>query len=146
MKALSIRQPWAWLIVHGHKPIENRDWTTSFRGELLIHAGKTFEHEALASILDEFPHLGAVMPTTYDMGGIVGVAQLANVVTQSNSPWFTGPFGLVMREAKPLPLHVLRGQLGLFEVPDDIARRCLASAASASTAEAEAAGQARLLG
>ena len=39
--ALSIRQPWAWLIVNGHKDIENRDWPTNFRGRLLVHAGQT---------------------------------------------------------------------------------------------------------
>jgi len=37
--SLSIRQPWAWLIVQGHKPIENRTWPTTYRGPLLIHAG-----------------------------------------------------------------------------------------------------------
>src|SRR5438045_8559495 len=39
MKALSIRQPWAWLIVNGHKPVENRSWSTKYTGKLLIHAG-----------------------------------------------------------------------------------------------------------
>lgn len=38
MKALSIRQPWAWLIVNGHKDIENRSWPTRFRGKFLVHA------------------------------------------------------------------------------------------------------------
>ena len=32
MKILSVRQPWAWLIVAGHKDIENRKWRTSYRG------------------------------------------------------------------------------------------------------------------
>jgi hypothetical protein len=40
MKALSIRQPWAWLILHAGKDIENRDWPTRFRGRFLIHAAK----------------------------------------------------------------------------------------------------------
>jgi hypothetical protein len=40
MKALSIRQPWAWLIVNGYKDIENRSWATKFRGPVLIHAAK----------------------------------------------------------------------------------------------------------
>src|SRR5690349_14501124 len=43
MKALSIRQPWAWLIVNGHKPVENRSWPTKYTGKLLIHAGQRFE-------------------------------------------------------------------------------------------------------
>ena len=38
MKALSIRQPWAWLILHGGKDIENRTWATKLRGRVLIHA------------------------------------------------------------------------------------------------------------
>lgn len=40
MIALSIRQPWAWLILNGWKDIENRDWTTRVRGRILIHAAK----------------------------------------------------------------------------------------------------------
>src|SRR5215472_1457845 len=43
MKALSVRQPWAWLIVNGYKPVENRNWLTKFRGRLLIHAGQRFD-------------------------------------------------------------------------------------------------------
>jgi len=37
-KVLVIRQPWAWLIVHGYKDIENRTWKTRYRGALLIQA------------------------------------------------------------------------------------------------------------
>ena len=40
MKALSIRQPWAWLIVNGYKDIENRTWSTDFRGRVYVHAGR----------------------------------------------------------------------------------------------------------
>ena len=43
MKAISIRQPWAWLIVHGYKDVENRTWATKHRGPILIHAGKTLD-------------------------------------------------------------------------------------------------------
>lgn len=38
MKALSIKQPWASLIAHGIKDIENRTWKTNFRGRIYIHA------------------------------------------------------------------------------------------------------------
>lgn len=41
--ALSVRQPWAWAIISGGKTIENRSWTTPYRGPLLIHAGKAFD-------------------------------------------------------------------------------------------------------
>ena len=39
MKALSVRAPWWWAILHG-KPVENRDWQTNYRGEVLLHASK----------------------------------------------------------------------------------------------------------
>ena len=38
MKTLSIRQPWASLIVKGFKDVENRSWRTPIRGEIAIHA------------------------------------------------------------------------------------------------------------
>lgn len=38
--ALSIRQPWAWLILHAGKDIENRTWQTYQRGWFAIHASK----------------------------------------------------------------------------------------------------------
>src|SRR5438105_11911405 len=38
--AVSIRQPWAWLVVMGYKDVENRSWRTNHRGALLIHASK----------------------------------------------------------------------------------------------------------
>lgn len=40
MKALSLRQPWAWAVLHAGKRVENRRWSTRFRGEILIHAAK----------------------------------------------------------------------------------------------------------
>mgnify|MGYP001114609934 CR=1 FL=1 len=40
MKALSIRQPWAWLIVHAGKNIENRSWRSHYHGRFLVHAAK----------------------------------------------------------------------------------------------------------
>lgn len=38
MKALSIRQPWAWLILHGGKDMENRSRRTHMRGRICVHA------------------------------------------------------------------------------------------------------------
>ena len=47
MKALSLRQPWAWAVVEAGKDVENRRWNTKFRGDFLIHAasGWTKKHE-----------------------------------------------------------------------------------------------------
>jgi hypothetical protein len=48
MLALSIKQPWSWLIVFGHKDIENRSWPTRYRGRFLIHAGRILKCRSLS--------------------------------------------------------------------------------------------------
>lgn len=115
MKALSIMQPWAWLIVAGHKDIENRSWPTRFRGPVLIHAGKRFDPDYEDGHDWDWPHIE--QPCDFDVGGIVGEAEIVDCVQASRSCWFFGPFGFVLRNARPLPFRPCRGQLGFF-VPD----------------------------
>lgn len=114
MKALSIQQPWAWLICAGHKDIENRSWRTDYRGLVLIHAGKEFDGEDDPQEW-EWPEIER--PKDFDMGGIVGQAEIVDCVTRSRSRWFFGPYGFVIRNARLLPFRPCRGQLGFFE-PD----------------------------
>jgi hypothetical protein len=118
MKAISIKQPWAWLIVNGLKDIENRDWITWERGHVLIHAGKQFDNEGYAWIAEHMQSVFEQMPepNQYDMGGVVGECEIVDCVVESTSPWFFGPFGFVIRDAKPLPFMPCRGRLGFFEV------------------------------
>ncbi|HBN8293996.1 ASCH domain-containing protein [Pseudomonas aeruginosa] len=118
MKALSIHQPWAWLIVNGYKSIENRDWRTHFRGPLLIHAAQGMtraEYEDAASLCSK---LGVTLPAfdALERGGIVGKAFLYSCIDHSRSPWFFGKFGFELGDAKPLPFHPCKGRLGFFEV------------------------------
>jgi hypothetical protein len=122
MKALSVRQPWAWLIVEGWKNIENRDWRTTFRGPVLIHAAKGMtkaEHEACRLFVAGFaPQLAKHLPWYQDLrfGGIVGQVTLLDCVTRHPSEWFCGPYGFVLADATPLPFVPCRGQLGFFDV------------------------------
>lgn len=116
-KALSIMQPWAWLIVHGHKDIENRTWETRFSGPVLIHAGKRFDPNMVEEGDIWWPWPEIAKPADFEMGGIVGEAEIRGCVTSSLSPWFEGPFGFVLDNARPLPFRPCRGQLGFF-VPD----------------------------
>lgn len=53
MKALSIKQPWASLIAHGIKDIENRTWKTNFRGRIYIHATGSPSNEPYQIFTDE---------------------------------------------------------------------------------------------
>ncbi len=114
MKALSIKQPWAWLIVNGHKDIENRNWATKFRGEVMIHAGKAFDHDGHAWVYRNFPHIQLPRPSEFEKGGIVGKATITDCVTESESPWFMGEHGFVLSDAKPVDFMPCRGQLGFF--------------------------------
>lgn len=119
--ALSIMQPWAALIVYGLKDIENRSWSTRFRGPVLIHAGKKRDGDAQDDV-DGFLHpvTGESLPwdgLTFDTGGVVGVAEIVDCVSRSDSPWFVGEYGFLIRNARPLPFRPCRGQLGFF-TPD----------------------------
>lgn len=125
MKALSIRQPWAWLIVQGHKPLENRTWSTNFRGPMLIHASQGMtqqEYEDVHRFLlskERLQHLAAIIPApaSLERGGIVGSAELTACVSESDSPWYMGAYGFMLRNARPLPFRPYRGALQFFEVP-----------------------------
>jgi hypothetical protein len=143
MKALSIRQPWAWLIVRPDivdpdlrklayakgliKDIENRDWNTHYRGPILIHAGKSKDEGdwtdafwALREAAGE--EAAALLPpfSALECGGIVGRMDILDCVAESASKWFFGDFGFVLANAQPIPFIPLRGQLGLFEVPEGV--------------------------
>ena len=117
-RALSIRQPWALMIVLGYKPVENRTWKTKYRGDLLIHAAQKFDNEGYRWIKQNFPHI-ELPPANgflngFQRGGIIGSARLVDCVTEHDSPWFSGPVGLVMADPRPLPFVRCDGRLGLF--------------------------------
>lgn len=108
MKALSIQQPWAYAILNLGKDIENRSWPTSFRGRVLIHVGKKMDTEGLE-------YLG-VLHVPFDTGGIVGSVEIVDCVQSSDSEWFNGTYGFVLRNPIRLPFMACRGQLGFFDV------------------------------
>ena len=112
LKAISIRQLWAWLIVNGYKDIENRTWATNYRGAILIHAGLTKpDKERLADFEDAFDS------PTLSYGGIIGVVDIVDCVQEHRSKWFHGPFGWVLANPRPLPFRPCPGRLMLFH-PD----------------------------
>jgi hypothetical protein len=132
MIALSIRQPWAWLIVNGFKTIENRSWLTNYRGPMLIHAGKVCtpaDYDAAMLFVEGFaPELVLQVPDIGDLqlGGVVGGARLVDCLQEHPSPWFTGGaannapgtvgYGFVLAQAAPLPFLPWKGRQGFFDV------------------------------
>lgn len=128
LPAISIRQPWASLIVMGLKPIENRTWATKFRGRILIHAAKGVARtrsertEAMQFLALRCP--GAISAIEKEggfehlqRGGIIGEVTITDCVTEHPSPYFVGPYGFVLAEARPLPFTPMAGKLGIFRVP-----------------------------
>jgi len=115
MKAISVRQPFAWAIVFAGKNIENRCWSTRYRGEILIHAPNTLHACREKSFTDYY---GVVHPSLKELkrGGIIGIAEVVDCVMEHDSKWFTGEYGIVVENARPLPFHRCRGRLGVFDV------------------------------
>lgn len=116
-QAISIRQPWAWLIAHGWKNIENRSWRTRFRGPVLIHASKSIskrEYAACRLFVAGFADLELPPMETFERGGIIGVATVLDCVAAHPSEWFCGPWGFVLAEQRPLPFRPCKGALGFF--------------------------------
>jgi len=119
MLTLSIRQPWAYLVVNSHKDIENRTWTCEYRGSILIHASKSQvkqEYEAAEQFIGD-RQLGILIPPLEHLpiGGIVGIADLIGITTDSNSPWaIAGQHHWQIEHARALDFHPCKGQQGLF--------------------------------
>jgi hypothetical protein len=127
--ALSIRQPWAWLIVHGHKDTENRDWPTKLTGDVLIHAGKAWGPDERDTLDDlraginpaDYKDLAYPLedlPEHPELGGFVGIARIVGCVAGSDSRWFVGAFGFMLRDAAPLPFVPSRGHFGFYRVDE----------------------------
>lgn len=76
MKVLTINQPWATLIMQGNKRFEFRSWQTKYRGDLLIHAGKSIDKEAMK-------RLEKYLPKEIPIGKILGKVTLVDCVKMS---------------------------------------------------------------
>ncbi len=121
MRALSIRQPWAWLIIHGGKDIENRTWHTKFRGRFLVHASQGMtrkEYEAAYCFALDTRELTPFDIPAFEQlqrGGIIGSVELVDSVDHSDSPWYMGQKGFLLRDPMPMEFTAAKGRLGFFD-------------------------------
>ena len=76
MKVLTIKQPWATLIIQGDKRFEFRSWQTKYRGDLLIHAGKGIDKQAAK-------RLAKYLPENLPLGKILGKVKLVDCIKMS---------------------------------------------------------------
>lgn len=139
MKALSLRQPWAWLVVHGGKLIENRRWYTRHRGPFLVHAAAAMTSleyvEAVGFARKADPRVVVPPRDELEFGGIIGRARVIDVVppcelvrddpfdtevTHCNRPWHIhNQHGFVLADVSPLVFFPWRGSLNFFNIPDE---------------------------
>jgi hypothetical protein len=114
MRTLTIRQPFAELIIRGIKDVENRTWQTNYRGPLLIHAGLARPGKDLLRDIED--HCKIELPSL-QYGGIIGQVTLLDCVEDHPSEWFCGPFAFVLATPRRLPFMPCRGRLGFFDFP-----------------------------
>jgi hypothetical protein len=136
MKALSIRQPWAWLICKGYKDVDNRTWRLhmppllnypAHTRRIFVHASKISDVERVGNICENelyiLERLTENQREEYynailDFGAIIGEVDIVGCTDKSDSPWFTGPYGLLLANPVLYPRGIpYGGKLGFFE-PD----------------------------
>lgn len=88
MKALTIKQPWASLIVGGYKQYEFRSWKTNYRGKILIHAGLSVEKD----VINKFDNYNL----DYENGAIIGEAEIVDCILVDE--WFDNELRKVNNE------------------------------------------------
>jgi hypothetical protein len=116
VKLLTIHQPWAWLIISGHKRYENRTWSTAYRGPLLIHAGKSLDSFPAAERLCR--SLGITLPDEFAFGAILGTVEMTDCTTADSvvDDFASGPFCFHLANPVAFPSPIpWRGALGLIE-------------------------------
>ncbi len=119
MQAISIRQPEAWLITQGYKDIENRSKATHKRGLVAVHASsKRMTREDWDWLRELCADNGLAVPAESEIhyGGVVGVVEIVDCVTEHNSSWFDGPYGYVLGGYAATEFLPCPGKLGWFEV------------------------------
>ena len=167
MKAISVRQPWAWGIIYSTKDIENRGWPINYRGDILIHAAKKCTKKEYESTSIFCQSMGVSIPELKSLrrGQVIGVVTIVDCqfsrgnglenragllksrlsvlsikLTHEACPIFSSPNASQVasgwgvpgqyhwqlenpREITPIPYI---GQLGIFEVPDDLVMEAIA--------------------
>ena len=122
MKVLTIKEPWATLIISGYKMYEFRSWKTNYRGKILIHAGMSLEEEYVPRFKE--------YDLKYSSGAIIGEATLTDCIlvnddfnrklleinpivygTSKHTRNYAWKFENVIKYEKTIPC---RGKLGLW--------------------------------
>jgi hypothetical protein len=124
MRILSVWGPWAQLLVLGIKDVENRGWSTAWRGPLAIHASKGNHTRAeVAILLENLLDDGLITRAQMDLvaarvesdrGKVIGVVQVVGAEHWSSSPWWVeGQVAIKVADARLIVPIPHRGEQGL---------------------------------
>lgn len=125
MKALTVMQPYAHLIAHGDKRVENREWSTRYRGLLYIHAGKSLEWLCLEK--GEKPPAGMVFGAIVAVATIVDCLHIDGIDRGEHDlkyPWLRthehteGTWCWVLDNVTPIGPWPWRGAQGLWDIDE----------------------------
>lgn len=129
MKAITIKQPWASLIVAGLKDIENRSWKTNFRGRVLIHAGKTVSkngwremNQKQIDVAANSKMVGAKF-NELPFGAIIGSVEIVDCVKNHTSLWaIDGDWNWVLANPVmfPEPITDVKGKLSFWDYDGEL--------------------------
>lgn len=135
MKALSIKQPWAGLIIEGIKTVENRSWYTMYRGPLVICATQAPNKKAMLAMQKELGKLPEICQINGAILGIVTLAGLAHLaedgVVETDHPnlnvdiindwWDDSQVAFILESPRKLATPIpIKGRLGLFNLEPEI--------------------------
>ena len=127
MKIISIKQPWASLIINGaknvrtgvinFKDIENRNWRTHHRGPVLVHASQRQDDITTEELRY---HYDVEMPKLMPRGGVIGIVDIVDCVDKHPSKWFIGKHGFILKNPRRLRFQRHDGRLGICDAPREL--------------------------
>lgn len=136
MKALTLWQPWAQIVVRGLKLLENRPWrlpASAIDVDVAIHAGKFWDENCVRKVNDFWPSHGGLKEAIHDardrMGGVVGVVRFTANITYAgdariplgHDAWYSGPNAFVIKDPREaLAFIPCRGAQLFWPLPEDV--------------------------
>lgn len=131
MKTLSIRQPWASLIIKGFKDVENRSWQTFIRGEIAIHSSSSKTEDDWDDAIITVAAIRAIAFSEAEKwlietigefdklprGAILGTVEITDCKRERTSPWhFDENWGFYLQNPKELKKPIpAKGKLGFWD-------------------------------
>ncbi len=129
MKAISIKQPWAWAIASGFKTIETRTWPTNYRGELLIVSSLKPDKEMMDWFIAQ---TGKHIREQMEYGKAIATANLADcrLMTEADQDAalcdiYPHAFAWIFESVQPITPFAVKGRLGIYEVDFEMPERII---------------------